>query len=170
MRLVFKKLKGGDLKTITLNNGFKAIVDDGDYSFLSQFRWHAKVYKKRNLVYAARTVNFYKKSGERTAKTIMMHRVILKYDGQMVVDHKNHNGLDNRRGNLRICSVGENNRNLRKNKLASSRFVGVHKRGKSWAAQISVNGNKVWIGSFKLERDAAIAYNNFIIKNNLGVK
>jgi hypothetical protein len=81
----------------------------------------------------------------------------------MFVDHINHNGLDNRKANLRFATRAENNRNVRclkKNK--SSRYRGVYhdKKYKKWRAHISVNNKKRHLGYFKDEKEAARAYDN----------
>jgi hypothetical protein len=78
----------------------------------------------------------------------------------LLVDHRNLNGLDNRRSNLRLATHGENNQNKRKRKGASSRYIGVsfEKRIKKWSARIMYKGKAIWLGNFKNEIDAALAY------------
>jgi HNH endonuclease len=97
-------------------------------------------------------------------KLILMHRLIMSPGPREVVDHINHNGLDNRRENLRVCSRTENNWNARKRKNSKSRFKGVRKAGNGWVASINVNKVFMHIGFFKTEIDAAEAYNNQAIK------
>lgn len=78
----------------------------------------------------------------------------------MVVDHINHNGLDNRKANLRIATFSENRRNSRKAKDTSSKYKGVswHKNNKKWHAGININGRRKHLGSFDDEIQAAKAY------------
>ncbi len=99
-----KERKSG-CKLIPLSQGKFAIVDAEDYDRLSSYKW--AVSKKRN--------NWYAK-GRCGGLTIKMHRVIMglkKGDGKEV-DHRNGNGLDNRKENLRLCSHAENLRNQRR--------------------------------------------------------
>ena len=90
-----------------------------------------------------------------------MHREILKVSDGLVVDHINHNGLDNRKANLRPASRLENSRNRRKQKTKThSKYKGIcrHKRINKWCAAITVCGKKVHIGYFDNQIDAAKAY------------
>lgn len=66
------------------------------------------------------------------------------------VDHENQNGLDNRIGNLRDVSHGDNLRNARRSKANKSGVTGVfwHKGAKKWHATIGVNGVQVHLGLF----------------------
>lgn len=84
----------------------------------------------------------------------------------MQVDHRNCNGLDNRKENLRICTNQQNNMNKVSYRNSSSKYKGVYKdneRG-GWAAQITIDGKKKFIGRYKIEEDAAVAYDRFAIK------
>jgi hypothetical protein len=78
-----------------------------------------------------------------------------------LVDHKNLNTLDNTRTNLRLATRSQNmfNRNKIKSNT-SSRFRGVcfDKRRKKWCAYITVEGKRIWLGTFDNEIDAAMAY------------
>jgi len=100
-----------------------------------------------------------------------LHRVILGVtDPEIKVDHKDGNGLNNVRYNLRVCTTAENTRNKQKSKGNTSGFKGVcwHKRDKCWAVQICVDYKGVHLGHFpgtpegKIE--AAKAYNVAAIK------
>ena len=84
------------------------------------------------------------------------------------VDHIDRNRLNNLSSNLRAASASENVRNQDwSNKR--SRYVGVawNLNSGKWAAQIWINKRTKYLGVFKKEEDAAIAYNNFVIKNKL---
>lgn len=90
-----------------------------------------------------------------------MHRLIMGVeDPKLQVDHKNHNGLDNRRDNLRLCTDKQNKANLRKSSIPSaSIYKGVRffkNRRKCWNAYINDYGS---IGYYCTEQAAAIAYN-----------
>jgi len=79
------------MKEIQLTQGKIALVDDGDYEKLNQFKWYT--IKIRSLFYAAR---------ERQNKTILMHRIIINAPERLYTDHINGNPLDNRKINLRL--------------------------------------------------------------------
>lgn len=89
-----------------------------------------------------------------------IHRVIMNAQKGQLIDHINHDGLDNRRCNLRICTHTQNNINRRKFKGASV-FKGVSwcTRLNRWRAQIRPSGCSIYLGYFKHEKDAARAYN-----------
>ncbi len=93
------------MKEIELTRGKVTLVDDYDYPFLMQVKWYAL---PRHGHWYAATHN--PGVGPRT---IYMHRIIMDPSSDMVIDHINHNGLDNQRHNLRICTHTENLRNRR---------------------------------------------------------
>jgi len=90
-----------------------------------------------------------------------MHRIIIEVPVGLFVDHINHNGLDNRKANLRLATPADNARYARYPKInTSSRYRGVWyiKQRKKWRATIVVNRKRKQIGYFKHEIDAARAY------------
>ncbi len=93
-------------------------------------------------------------------KTVKMHRQIMRAPAHLVVDHIDHNGLDNRKQNLRLCTFAENCRNTRRTAASSSKYKGVHwrKRTQKWAAAIRFENKTYHLGYFDHERDAARAY------------
>ncbi len=144
-------------KQIPLTQGQVAIVDDSDFEWLSRWKWHTCRRKTPNgkIYYAGRWTS--RKLGK--PKLILMHRQILNATPQTLVDHKNSNGLDNQRMNLRECTSLENARNCQKHKGAS-KYKGVcwHKHFGKWMVQIRVNRKKIYLGYFKDEVEAAQAY------------
>jgi len=140
------------MKLIPLSHGCFAKVDDEDFTFLSSFTWW--VTKNKHIRYAATEVK---------GKTIRMHRMILGLsDPKIFTDHKNHDGLDNQRGNLRVCTPAQNAENSRKiRKQTSSWYRGVYwcKQGQLWRAQITVEKKHRTIGRYKTQEEAALAYN-----------
>ena len=93
------------MKQIPLTQGRFALVDDDDYDDLAQLRWTAGGKKG---YYAVR--NFYI-NGKRMAE--LMHRRILAVTSSLDVDHINHNTIDKRKENLRVCTRSENLKNKR---------------------------------------------------------
>ena len=141
------------MKKIKLTQGKYAIIDDEDYEEISKHKWLCfknSVRKTGQTFYAARG----NKRGC-SPKTIFMHRVILNAPEGKIVDHKNHNGLDNRRENIKVCSHSENQFNRIKSPGFSSGSLGVHLvAGTRWRAMFK---NK-HIGYFDTEAEASIAY------------
>ncbi len=89
-----------------------------------------------------------------------MHRLIMNTPPDLVCDHINHNGLDNRKANLRNCTIKQNNANARPAKWTSSKYKGVSyiKRKKKWAVYIKKDGRQFNLGCFADEAEAAKAY------------
>jgi hypothetical protein len=89
-----------------------------------------------------------------------MHRYIMKVPKGLVCDHINHNGLDNRKSNLRICTRQQNTYNQRSQKGGSSKYKGVdwNKRQKKWRARIYYKRKFYYLGYFDNEVDAAKSY------------
>lgn len=148
------------MKRIVLNNGDSCLVDDVDYPQLAQFKWsiHRGYFRGKGTLYAAR---WFTDAGGRR-KALLMHREILDAPKGMLVDHRNHNGLDNRRSNIRLCDSSKNQANRGKQAgCYSSQFKGVHwdtERGK-WRAILVVKNRRMRLGRFDCEVDAAKAYN-----------
>lgn len=129
------------------------LIDDGDFELVSKYRW-CRVVTKMNKMYAV-TLDKPK---------ISMHRLIMNCIGDktIFVDHKNHNGLDNTRSNLRLATKAQNCKNRRSARNSSSQFLGVskNKRYGFYSAAIGIGNKKVRnLGRFENEIDAAKAYN-----------
>jgi hypothetical protein len=141
--------RSGIPRAIPLTRGLFAIVDATDYERLSRHTWFAEGTAQN--CYAVRKEN---------GRSIKMHRQITRAPDHLVVDHIDHNGLNNRRANLRLCTFAENCRNLRITRHKTSKYKGVHwhKGQKKWAAQITANGKRHHLGYFAKEIDAAQAY------------
>lgn len=138
------------MKLIPLTQGFCAEVDDEDYDFLMQWKWcaHRNGY---NLVYAIR-------SARRNGKKIFirMHELILGKG----CDHKDRNGLNNKRSNLREASHSDQMCNRKIPVTNTSGFKGVwwSKRKSLWVATIQRHKSRLFIGLFRDAPSAAKAY------------
>lgn len=141
------------MKTISLTQGFVALVDDTDYDRVSAHKWSAT--KTKTTVYGVRKVRT--ATGRTTSQ--LLHRFILSVtDSEIHVDHQDHNGLNCQRSNLRKCVRGENDGNRSKTR-GSSQYRGVSwaKGKRRWRACITIE-KTVHLGYFANEREAALAY------------
>jgi hypothetical protein len=136
-------------KLIPLTQDKFAIVDAEDYERLNQHKWH--VSKSHNSEYAVRCPG---------RKRILMHRLLLNAPGGLVVDHRDGNGLNNRKSNLRLCTHQENSYNQRPRRGGTSRFRGVcwKKTIRKYAAKIQKNEKRYYLGYFADEIEAAVVY------------
>lgn len=146
------------MKTITLTQGKVALVDDEDFDRLNRHKWYARKYALKNRMtwYAVRNLTV--APGKQT--TLQMHREIAAVAGICQTDHRDGNGLNNQRENLRPATRRQNQQNQRKRPDCSSRFKGVcwNEESRKWQANIRVNGYKRYLGLFEVEEDAADAY------------
>jgi len=141
-------------REIPLTQGLVALVDHADYEAVANYRWCA-LYSGRT-VYAARGV----RRGKKTT-TVYLHRFILGISSSRIhVDHKDHNGLNCCRSNLRTATVSQNAANSRKRLSGSSGFKGVHRHRDGWQSTITVNRKRYYLGLFKDKREAFRAYTN----------
>jgi len=140
------------MKKIPLTQGKFTLVDDDDYDYLSQWKWYATLID--GTFYAERNG----KLGEPTK--IKMHRVILGTEKGFLVDHRDGDGLNNRKDNIRSCTHTENarNRRLQYNSFSGYKGVSWHKKSKKWRSRITVDGKLIRLGSFFCLIKAAKAY------------
>lgn len=149
------------MKEIALTLGKVALVDDDDFEFLSLHKWHTQMTKIGSCVkwYAVRGRPKADRGPGKPA-AILMHREILAAAESQQVDHKNGDGLDNRRENIRLCNPSQNQSN-RKFSIGPSGYRGVRRQpggGMAWEARISINNKSIRIGSSKDPAAAARLY------------
>lgn len=146
-------------REIPLTQGKVAIVDEADFEWASRWKWYAKFKPSAHSFYAAR--NDYS-LGKSHGITIELHRVLMGLEkGDLRrVDHKDHNTLDNRRLNLRICTSIQNaqNRVMHSNNRSGFKGVCFHPKTTKWRAVIQVNGRRTSLGLFFTPEQAHIAY------------
>jgi hypothetical protein len=131
--------------------GKKIKVDAVDFDKVMGHDW--------NLVYST---GYYRAYTMINKKRVYLSRFLMNVvdEGRSIlVDHKNHDTLDNRKTNLRVCTAQENTRN-RFSCGSSSKYKGVswYSRHNVWAAEIKAKNGSVWLGHFDNELDAALAY------------
>ena len=155
------------MKQIPLTQGKFALVDDEDYDYLMQWKWNTEKARKGRRYYAKRAE--YDKETQ-TQKTIRLHRVIMNViDPNIHIDHKDHDGLNCQKNNMRIATNEQNTRNRRANKNSTSKYKGVSRSvwpsgTHKWKAKITINGKQINIGFFDEEIEAAKAYDKMAIE------
>ena len=146
---------GYAFRKISLNHGKFAIVDQDDFEKLKAYKWHLLKVYGRNL-YARRME---RRGNKRHHKA--MHRAILNAPEGLFVDHINHNGLDNRKKNLRIVTALQNTWNRRPQRNnGKSKYKGISwdKGKQKWHANIYIGTKLKHLGYFDNEKEAAAAY------------
>ena len=142
------------MKTVPLHGkiaaGRAALVDDADYELVMAYRWYAHRGTRGGLYAKAITR---RPDGRRG--WIRMHNLIM---GRKGIDHRNGDGLDNQRSNLRPATGSQNNANTPPAEGHASRFKGVCRRRQRWRAGIHIQGAFHSLGQFANEEDAARAY------------
>jgi len=156
--LLYRRLRYGyAFRRIPLTRDKYALVDPADFDRLSEYKWH--IVGARGTFYAVRNTG--QQLGQKRI-VVKMHREILKVPDGMFVDHINHNGLDNRRANLRPATQAQNARNRRKvhrdNYHSNYKGLTWYKHQNRWAVRVMVDNKSKFIGYFDNELDAAKAY------------
>lgn len=141
------------MKEIPLTDGHVAVVDDEDFDMLSHYSWqvqhHGRTQYARTTIYP---------NGQK--KTIRMHRIIIGCNSKTKIDHRDGNGLNNKRKNLRVATCTQNNRNARLRNDSTTGFKGVHlkKSSRRFQALIRVDGVRIHLGCFDTAEEAHAAY------------
>ena len=121
----------------------RALIDLEDVDKVSKYKWRLS------------------KGYVHNAKVGSLHRFLMNPPNNMVVDHINHNPLDNRKSNLRVCSIQQNNMNKQSQRRnTTSQYKGVYwqKQRNKWQVQIRINGKLNYIGLYNDELTASIEY------------
>lgn len=142
------------MKQIPLTKrGYYALVDDEDYDTLSKYKWYYRKHKFNHTAYTATRLKGSK-------KLIYMHQLLITVPPNQHIDHKDRNGLNNQKSNLRPATPSQNHFNQRKAKGKTSIYKGVSfsNHNKKWRVQIMLNNQKLNIGLFTNEGHAGMAY------------
>lgn len=153
-RVAVPPLPERGVRFVPLTQGKFARVDERDFVDVSQWNW--TLFRTRGLEYAmrGRTPEEIEATGKRAP--VLMHRYLMSEPPEEV-DHKNRDGLDNRRENLRKASTIQNGANSR-SRGGASRFKGVYRHRDGWRSSIRNNYKTIHLGKFDSEEDAARAY------------
>lgn len=140
---------------VHLSKGYRALIDADDWRIVGGFMWTAS--EHRHTVYGYRKIWPH-------GIHLHLHAAILGRG----CDHRNRNGLDNQRSNLRACSHEQNcwNQGKRRARRSASKFIGVCRgssRGLPWVTSLRVDGKRIRRG-FKTEIEAAIAHDELALK------
>jgi hypothetical protein len=145
------------MKLIPLTQGMSAKVDDEDFDRINKLKWY--VQKRPNSYYAKREVMI-----NGVTKVFMLHNFIMNPPIGLLVDHRDFDGLNCQKSNLRICTRSQNNAYRHASKSGTSKYLGVSIRDgwnkKRIVAAIRKNKKTISLGDFKTEKEAALAYNN----------
>lgn len=124
----------------------ETIVDEDIYYDLIKYNWYLNNHG-------------YVIGRSQDKKLVLLHRYIMKYQGDDFIDHINNNPLDNRKCNLRVITAKQNSQNKVSHKNSTSKYIGVSqkKNNKKWVATITINGKLKHLGTFSDEIEAAKA-------------
>lgn len=144
----------GNLAYVPLTKGYEAVIDAADVPLVAGSNWYASMECRR--VYAKRR----KTSGHKAHRIVSMHRTILDAPDDMLVDHKDGNGLNNRRKNLRLATATQNacNKTVQSNSASGLKGVVYHPETKKWRARIFLDGKTYSLGLHRTPEDAHRAY------------
>lgn len=142
-------------RKIPLSKGGFALVDSEDFELVGSLRWHL-----HTSGYAVNDKRIWLGNGKSRVERRWMHRMIMNTPKDTQTDHINHDKLDNRRSNLRLCSQSENSANASLRKDSTSGYKGVTwlKRTNMWQVRIGVKMRRICIGHFREKEEAIQAY------------
>jgi len=142
------------MKLIRLTKGYEAMVDDEDYDRVIELKWTAS--ESVATVYALHHFN----SHAAGCGCISLHRFILNAPGGVTVDHRDHNGLNCQKYNIRIATHSQNmaNSTSKRKYKGAYRYKRKDKTNNRWQALINHSGKLHHLGMFESEEDAARAY------------
>ena len=134
----------GQHTIMELNSKKYCIIDTEDYDLVKDYNWCVanikSLYVQTNIVD--------KLTKKRT--TLKLHRLIMNPPKEFVIDHINHNTLDNTKSNLRVCTHKENLENVNKYLTNNSGYRGIyrHKKSNKWQVNIIHNSKNIYGGLF----------------------
>lgn len=158
------------MRLIELTKGQVSKIDDNDFENINKYKWHAHYDPSTKSYYARRSEYGTDVIGK--SRTVLMHRAIMNASKGEMVDHIDHDTLNNQRSNLRICTNSQNRANSRKSGLAKNKYKGVSlvkenvNKTNPYMALIKARKRVLYLGYFKTEIEAAIAYNKAALEHH----
>lgn len=147
---------------IPLRNRNKEIIDytiisREDYDEIMKYKWYKTCYG-----YA---------SGHVHGKDLKLHRYIMILNNininKKIVDHINHNKLDNRRINLRVCDHRINSQNKRKRENTISNYVGTYiTKNNRFRSTVQISGIEHYLGTFDTDKEAAYIRDHYLVSRD----
>ena len=126
------------------------MIDEADWPLMADYKWCAQ--GRVGIIYAVARIRG-------AAHNIVMHRLIMGAAPDQLVDHRDCDGLNNRRSNLRFCTRRTNAANAAVRRDNTSGYKGVARNGASgWQAYIQSDRGHQYLGSYATARKAAEAY------------
>ena len=143
------------MKTFPVSRGFTAIVDDEDFDIVSGYRWSSWTNKAGN-IYVFRTVQ----NPDGSRRSLYLHRFLMGEPDGLLIDHKDRNGLNNTRTNLRIATAKQNIANSKPQGILNLKGVSrtTRHKTKQFVAQGSIGGKTKNLGYYATKEEAAKAY------------
>jgi hypothetical protein len=144
----------GDIAEIYLSGGNVALADAADASRCAPYQWNEKP-NGHGYLYASAKID---------GKTVLLHRFIMQASTSEIVDHRDGNTLDCRRGNMRACTRSQNMMNAK----SRSGYKGVSKAASRdrWRVDIKANGKRIRLNGFASPEEAARAYDELARANH----
>lgn len=158
-------MEENQIKRIELTQGKFAMVDGEMFEMLNSYQWYAQRIRKKHWYAVRRMTTGPGTRKKRNSIKLWMHHIVAGFPlRNKVVDHRDGDGLNNCRKNLRHVTKRQNIQNCECHRSGTkpSKYVGVswHKPLNKWRAQITLNGKRTSLGYFQDELDAATAYEN----------
>ena len=150
----------GNIAHVPLTQGYEAVIDADDVPIAGAFNWYAEIDRRSDgsirSVYAVRK----RRDESGNEKGERLHRIIAGATPGFEVDHKDGDGLNNRRTNIRVATNAQNQHNQRISTRNTSGAKGVtwHRKLSKWQAQIVINKKRKYLGCFQTESEASAAY------------
>jgi hypothetical protein len=148
-------------------NGYIFQIDQEDYDKIRNYPWYGykSTYRLKNgeKKQCTKYIVAHISANER----VNLHKLIMNTPVEIRIDHKNGDGLDNRKSNLRICTQSQNQMNKLKNCNNKSGYKGVSwdKTRNKWRSFIMLAGKNKCLGRFNSPEQAALAYNRAATKH-----
>ena len=143
----------GKVAYVPLTQGYEAVIDVDDVGLVSGFSWQVLVLKRQTYALRKHRIGL-------VYRNVYLHRALMDAPAGMQVDHMDTDGLNNRRGNLRLATRHQNGQNSRLSRRNTSGFKGVSwdRQRNKWRAKIKFGDKQSHLGLFDSAEGAHAAY------------